>query len=432
MSIVYQLIPLLAAFAEGLIVISVPGKMCGRKYKNSKNILLTLGFSAVYAVLVTAMNSLVPYPYAVTVPAMIYSFAVPFVLSKRNIALNFASVMMTWFFYYVLDYVISFGIIFAVGIEYSFVMLLVPKLIEIFVFFAFSKIYPKVRLLGKKNLYVLFSVSLIAFTLLSVISGLIFSDSVFVMQMSLMLSAVFVVLSFIATITAVSINTKYEKEKRESSIMAATNAMMEKNFSELQNAQNTMYQQIHDFKNHIRTIGGMIEKDDAAKAYVEELLSANYNNVRHCNCGNKVIDSIINCKIAGAEAAGINFDYRVRLSSDLYLSAVDLCAILANQIDNAIEACENLPGESNKTVSVEIWQKEFFVFFKVINPCRENPFNASRQLKSTKKGSEGLHGYGIKNIAKTVERYGGTLKNDYKNGIFTSVVMVPNNNSVQE
>ncbi len=82
---------------------------------------------------------------------------------------------------------------------------------------------------------------------------------------------------------------------------------------------------------------------------------------------------------------------------------------------------------SNRFVKVEIWQKEAFIFFKVTNTTARNPFNDKHELISTKDARDGLHGLGIKNILKTVSKYGGTLKNDYINGQFISIAMVPNN-----
>ncbi|MGN1443928.1 MAG: ATP-binding protein, partial [Acutalibacteraceae bacterium] len=137
--------------------------------------------------------------------------------------------------------------------------------------------------------------------------------------------------------------------------------------------------------------------------------------------------SVVNCKIEEARDANIPFEHYVMLSSPVYLSPVDICAILANQIDNAIEACKKIDDGSERSVKVKIWQKEAFLFFKVTNTALGNPFDDKKELKSSKTDDTDMHGLGVKNIMRTVSRYGGTLKNEYANGYFTSVAMLPNN-----
>lgn len=84
-------------------------------------------------------------------------------------------------------------------------------------------------------------------------------------------------------------------------------------------------------------------------------------------------------------------------------------------------------SRKERFVKVEIWNKESFVFFKVTNTVFQNPFDNSHNLKTTKDNSDYMHGFGIKNIQETASKYGGTLKNDYSNNCFISLVMVSNN-----
>lgn len=100
--------------------------------------------------------------------------------------------------------------------------------------------------------------------------------------------------------------------------------------------------------------------------------------------------------------------------------------LTANQIDNALEACAKISIDKERSVKVQIWQKESFVFFKVINTVDKNPFDSLNNLKSTKDNSDTMHGLGIKNIRETAAKYDGFLKNNYIDGYFISLVMVSN------
>lgn len=432
MELLYKVLDLLSVFAEGFIVLAVPAAMCGKKHKNVRHLALVTAFAFLYTLLVTYMSGLTAYTGLVLLFGVGYSLAVNFLFARGNTLLRCTSVVTTWFFLHALDYVLTYGSMLAsekldAG-ENAFTALLVAAdVIKLIVFCLLWRLYPLFATLGRKYLSLIFAISFGAYLIMYGFAGIIMDESVVAVQMASFFSILFTAVSLIATVFAVTVKTGYEKEKREAELMAMTNSMMEKNFLELEASHNTIRQQVHDFKNHLLTLRGMLERDENAKQYVNELLQVSYENAQYSHCGNRAIDSIINCKFAEAKRLGISFSHRVMLSSELYLSSVDICAVLANQLDNALEACAKLSEKEEKNVKVEIWQKESFVFFKVTNTCRENPFNSKKELVSTKNDPSGLHGYGIKNITKTAESYGGTVKSDYADGVFVSVAMLPNN-----
>lgn len=442
MNVFFRFLELFATFTEGLIVLSVSSSMCERKHKSGTRNILILLFTVIYTALITYMNTLESFSFATITAAVLYSFAVLFVISSGKLLLKAASTMITWFFVLALDYTLSYSLIMIIGksivMSEGFELIMSPglprafflttnKLLQVSIFLIFKKIYSKLKMLDNKNIFFLLILSTISFVLIQILTGLIITDSVITIQIAVVFSMIFIVFSLISVIAAVFINSKYQREKRESELMTLSNTMMEKSFSELENSQSTIRQQVHDFKNHIRTINGLIYSDVKAKEYIEELLSVSYAQAQYCHCGNDIINSIINCKANDAKIQNIPFEHNIKLTSPLHISSVDICAILANQIDNALEACAKIPNTADCFVKVEVWQKENFVFFKVTNTSLKNPFNKKHELVTTKTDKQGLHGFGIKNITRAVSFYGGTLKNDYTDGKFISIAMVPNN-----
>lgn len=432
MNVFYTIIEWMSVFIEGFIVFAVSCSMCPKRYKNGKHIAMLIAFSCIYTLIVTSIGNFTEHMGLVLLVAACYSFAVNLALSSGGILLRCTSLITTWFFLHSLDYVLTYGLIFveeklsANEIGHA-VLIVASEMIKIIIFCLMWKIYPLFSVLSRKYLGLILTISLGAYSIMYSFAGIIISDYVAVMQMTSFFSILFIVVSLIATVFAVTVKTGYEKEKRETELMAMTNSMMEKNFHQLEASHSIIRQQVHDFKNHLLTLRGMLEKDEKAKLYIDELLQVSYEQAQYSHCGNRVIDSIINCKIAEAKRQNINFVHSVVLSPELYISSVDICAVLANQIDNAVEACAKLSDIEEKKIKVEIWQKESFVFFKVTNTCRENPFNDNNELVSTKNDASGLHGYGIKSITKTAESYGGTIKSHYADGEFISVAMIPNN-----
>lgn len=142
-----------------------------------------------------------------------------------------------------------------------------------------------------------------------------------------------------------------------------------------------------------------------------------------CRCGNDVIDAILNCSAAEAKKQQIYFQYEVNFTAHIPVAPVDLCAILGNQIENALEANRQITDISARYVKIMLTQKKGFLIFRVENASAENPFSESGALK-TRKEDGNLHGLGIKNIQDTVNKYNGWLKNSYDNHTFISEVLL--------
>lgn len=442
MNVFYQFMELFATFIEGAIAISVASSMAQKRYIGKKHILLVLLFTIIETTLVTFLNTLQSFSYVTIGIALIYTFFIVAILSNGNIVLKLTSVILTWVFIYSIDYVLAYGLLMIIGksvdVSNGLSLILTPgilrtvflatdKLTQVIIFASCRKLYPKLQLLNKKNMRFLFVIASLSYVIMQILTALTITDSLLTIQVTVIFTTFFIVLSLIATIFAIAISAKHQNEKRMVELMKLSSQMLEKNYSEIHNSHEIIRQQVHDFKNHLRTINGMSDSDSAVKEYTQNLLESSYSFAKLCHCGNDIIDSIINCKEAEAKEKNITFDYCISLTSPLNIESIDICAILANQIDNAIEACEKIETANNRKISIHISQKESFVLFRVQNTVKENPFNKNNELITTKNNVSGLHGFGIRIIRETAEKYNGTSENSYENGQFISSVMLIDN-----
>ena len=163
-----------------------------------------------------------------------------------------------------------------------------------------------------------------------------------------------------------------------------------------------------------------------AQEYISQLLSATYKNTPRCRSGNDVIDAIVNCKAAEAEEKKIAFTFSVHLTSAIYIPSIVLCAVLSNQLDNALEASQKIAKEQERYVKVVIEQKGNFLSFHVENRTDRDPFDSTGSLPSTKTDPALVHGLGIQNITETVEKHLGTLENSYHDHVFISFAVMQN------
>lgn len=220
---------------------------------------------------------------------------------------------------------------------------------------------------------------------------------------------------------------RYRKEKRANEMLYASNEIMTENYRQLYEDQMQRAKELHDFNHHISALRGLAleGKSAEAAAYADSLLTVSYREKRLCHSGSDVVDAVINRKAAEAEAAGIAFSYSVDFPVPGSLDPVDVCAILANQLDNALEACRSVDSAAPKSVEVRIWrQTEGIIFFQVINTALKNPFTPDGRLVSQKRDKARPHGLGLKSIRDTAKKHQGDLRSVWRDGKFTSTVFL--------
>ena len=189
-----------------------------------------------------------------------------------------------------------------------------------------------------------------------------------------------------------------DQERAQRLVLQQTDRLMEKNYQTLHQDLQENAKRLHDFHHHLQAILGLAEQagDQKTEEYVQSLLTVSYRDVRMCSCGNDIIDAVINCSAAEAARSHIDFHYNVELSSSLsQISPIDLCAVLGNQVENALDACKKIPDSQRRFIQVSIRQNKGFVVIQVINSAYRNPFTADGRLVTNKEDPE-FHGLGLK------------------------------------
>ena len=179
----------------------------------------------------------------------------------------------------------------------------------------------------------------------------------------------------------------------------------------------------HDIENQFSVLNDMLENDDidAAKKYLVKLSSFVRLANRPCCTGNHTVDSIVNIKGSLAQTYGIKFICKANIITSIKADELELCRIIGNCLDNAIEGCLRC-DVLHKHIWISITEEQEKLFLVITNTS--NKVDAS-VLSSTKK-EKGLHGIGVSSIKSSVDRLGGLLKFDYENGIFKVNIMVQN------
>ncbi len=207
-------------------------------------------------------------------------------------------------------------------------------------------------------------------------------------------------------------------------IAAYQRELIETHYREVDN----MYRQIrgwrHDYRNHIQTMKVLAANGDmqAIKEYLD-MLDTDLNTVDTVvKTGNAMADAILNSKISLARAKAITVHCDAHIPVRLKMSELDLCCIIGNLFDNAIEACLRLP-EEKRHIRVYMDMKGTQLYISFTN------FTASGKLKkvgglfTTTKGSG--HGFGLVRIDNIIKRLDGYLSRNSEDGAFTTEILIP-------
>ncbi len=186
----------------------------------------------------------------------------------------------------------------------------------------------------------------------------------------------------------------------------------------------------HDYKNHLICIGTLIEREeyDEAKEYIGKIADRKINSLKEFDSGNAIADAILNDKSEKADKIGakISFDGYIYKN----IAPTDLCIILSNAIDNAIEACEKIEGDAEKTISLDCSYTKGIQIVRIKNPVSEDVEISDNSVR-TSKADKAIHGIGLHNIRTTVKKYGGEFGISCENKEFTlSVCFMPLSESV--
>lgn len=207
-------------------------------------------------------------------------------------------------------------------------------------------------------------------------------------------------------------------------IAAYQRELIETHYREVEN----MYRQIrgwrHDYRNHIQMMKVLAANGDmdALKAYLDEL-DTDLNTVDTVvKTGNPMADAILNSKISLARSRNIPTQVDAHIPVKLKMSELDLCCIIGNLFDNAMEASMALP-EEKRMIRVYMDMKGTQLYISFTN------FTAAKKLSKVGKGfrtskGEG-HGFGLVRVDDIVSRYDGYLSRNSEDGAFTTEILIP-------
>ncbi len=249
----------------------------------------------------------------------------------------------------------------------------------------------------------------------------------------LLLIALFSFISLLWCITVLSRQRKLEQQSMFAEINRKYYEAMEQQHFEVRRLK-------HDLANHIQVFSALPE--DKRAAYAKELSGNAAFAQSFAYCGDATVNAVLTVKKSVMERCHIRLKTEIDIPETLPYDKTELCALYANALDNAIEACLKLE-EGQREISLKSKVGKGLFCLEISNPdpdaekerCadranKRGSFAAGEGAKHgalppTSKQDQGNHGFGLQSIREIVKRYHGQMEIKRENGGFELFLYLP-------
>ncbi len=168
----------------------------------------------------------------------------------------------------------------------------------------------------------------------------------------------------------------------------------------------------HDIRNHIAVVKKLLQggKLEEAVSYIEDMDDMAEKMSFPCSTNNPVVDILVGNKLGIAKSMGIDVDCSLLLPYPCSLRDIDICIVLSNALDNAIQAVKNLGAGTEKYIHVSGRIQGDFLMMEI-----ENSFHGKGAFKK---------GTGLSNVKKVAEKYGGAMSIEIQENVFALHVLL--------
>jgi hypothetical protein len=211
--------------------------------------------------------------------------------------------------------------------------------------------------------------------------------------------------------------TKVQNYIREQSVFSRQLMQYEAQYSSLEDAYTALRELRHNWNNLLYVAKNMADAGDLGsfKNYIGDSAISSYENI--VISGNSVADILLSGLMLRAKENSIDININAKLPDDLTINRADLCVLISNAFDNALEAC-SLIQTGEKSISVELSVKGIYLYFALKNTIGNPPKYVNGKYLSSKPDKE-YHGLGLSSIERIAEKYDGNLTVEHNDMYFS-------------
>lgn len=210
---------------------------------------------------------------------------------------------------------------------------------------------------------------------------------------------------------------------REKQLAEEKNEFLEQDYQRIMAWSREKNRILHDIRNHFLVLEGMLKnkQTDRAISYIREIRKSELEADHYIQTDNIVVNTLLSEKISLAKKYNIKVQLSTSNLHDSFVSDRDWCVILANLLDNAIEAAAKVVV--NREISVKIEEVAYGMVLMIRNTFCGELIHAGAELVTTKENKED-HGFGFENVKYAVSKYNGIIQRRSGENVFqVSVVL---------
>lgn len=216
----------------------------------------------------------------------------------------------------------------------------------------------------------------------------------------------------------------FNERRNEKKLSEYEEKLVASQLDEMNQLYMTMRGWRHDYHNHMQKIRAHLAlgEYDQVQEYIN-LMETELDavDIRY-KSGNTGVDAMLNSKLTLAEKKGLRIKCDAELPKKLSCNPVDLCVLLGNLIDNAIEACEKMDPSQDRFIRIYMCVRKKQFYLSVSNATSEVIRKLDKEYITNKRGN---HGNGLRRINKVVEKNNGFINRQNEPGVFATEVMLP-------
>lgn len=206
-------------------------------------------------------------------------------------------------------------------------------------------------------------------------------------------------------------------------IAAYQNDLVTRHCDEVQNIYRTMRGWRHDYHNHIQTLLALAGDEEKTREYLLRLNEDLTQVDAVLKTGNVMVDAILNSKLSLIRSKGIEANAKAVVPPELSVSEIDLCVVIGNLLDNAMEACLRQPEGEARFIRVFLGVLKKQLYLSVSNSMGGTAQKSGGRYLSSKNSA--THGFGLLRVDRIAEKYGGYVNRQSEEGVFATELLLP-------
>lgn len=234
------------------------------------------------------------------------------------------------------------------------------------------------------------------------------------------------ILSIISLLWCITVLARQQKLEQQNMFME-----INRNYYEAMEQQHFEIRRLkHDLANHLQVLSALPDKQ--RDAYLENLTENTAFTQSLSYCGDPTVNAVLTIKKNLMDRYGIRMESTIDITIELPFDKTDICALYANALDNAVEACLKM-DEDKRVITLKSKAQKGLFCLEVSNPLPDSSDNIhglqtpaqTGSIPSTSKADKSNHGFGLKSIKEITERYHGSLELKTVDGIFNLFLYIP-------